>query len=142
MIKTPKEKHDHKTLKFPEGFLWGTATSAHQVEGNNTNSDWWEWEQKRPKNLRSGLACDQYNLYKKDFEMSKKLSHNSHRLSIEWARIEPDEGVFSQEAIDHYKDVLKTLKELDFTVMLTLHHFTNPLWLAKKGGWESFSTPG
>ncbi len=138
MDKVPKEKHDHSALIFPKDFLWGAATSAFQVEGNNTNADWWYWEQThKPPEMRSGLAANQYELYESDFDLAKKLGHNSHRLSIEWSRIEPTEGQFNQVEIDHYKTVLKALKDRGFTVMLTLHHFTNPLWLAKKGGWES-----
>lgn len=133
----PKPKHEHKTLEFPKEFLWGTATSAHQVEGNNTNNDWWEYEQTLPENKRSGKACDQYDLYNQDFELAKDLGQNSHRLSVEWSRIEPTEGNFSQDTIDHYKDVLKSLKDKGFTVMLTLHHFTNPIWFANDDGWEN-----
>ena len=139
-LKTPKEKHDHETLKFPEGFLWGSATSAHQVEGNNINSDWWEWEQKRPPRFRSGDACDQYNKYEEDFDLVKQLNHNSHRLSIEWSRIEPKEGEFDQGEIEHYKKVLKSLKDKNLTVMLTLWHFTLPKWVSDKGGWENGKT--
>jgi beta-glucosidase len=136
-----EHSHDHKKLEFPEGFLWGAATSAHQVEGNNINSDWWEWEKKhQPEDKWSGLADDQYNLYEQDFEMIKALGHNTHRLGIEWARIEPEDGLFNQEAIDHYVDVLKSLKTKNISVMLTLHHFTNPLWISKKGGWENGKT--
>lgn len=135
------EKHDHETIKFPEGFLWGAATSAHQVEGNNTQSDWWDWEQKhQPPSLRSGEACDQYNRFEQDFELAKELNHNAHRLSIEWSRIEPSEGQFSIEEIEHYKNVLKALKKRGFTVMLTLWHFTLPKWVADKGGWENGAT--
>ncbi|MBI2338304.1 glycoside hydrolase family 1 protein [Candidatus Daviesbacteria bacterium] len=137
----PKEKHDHETIRFPQGFLWGAATSAHQVEGNNTSNDWWEWEQKhQPFDLRSGQACDQYNRYESDFELIKSLNHNSHRLSVEWSRIEPLEGEFDQAEIDHYIKVLKKLKELNITVMLTLWHFTLPKWVADKGGWENGKT--
>src|SRR3990172_11204066 len=108
----PKEKHDHGVLKFPQGFLWGAATSAHQVEGNNVNSDWWDWEQKhQPPSKRSGEACDQYNRFEQDFDLIKNLNHNSHRLSIEWSRIEPEDGQFNSTEIDHYKKVLKALKE-------------------------------
>src|SRR3989338_1879443 len=79
----PSEHHDHETLKFPEGFLWGAATSAHQVEGNNINSDWWDWEMKnQPPEKRSGAACDQYRLFEQDFDLAKSLNHNAHRLSI------------------------------------------------------------
>lgn len=140
--KTPEPKHDHARLDFPKGFLWGAATSAFQVEGNNVNADWWAWEQKNePLEKRSGLAANQYELYDEDFKLAKELGHNSHRLSIEWSRIEPREGEFNQAEIDHYKAVLKSLKDKGFTVMLTLWHFTNPQWLAEKGGWENFSTP-
>lgn len=138
MLREPKAKHDHQLLKFPEGFLWGAATSAHQVEGNNINSDWWDWEMKnQPPHLRSGIACDQYNRYESDFELIKHLNHNAHRLSIEWSRIEPREGEFDSLEIEHYKKVLKSLKDKDIKVMLTLWHFTLPLWLANKGGWEN-----
>lgn len=137
----PTLKHAHAELKFPDGFLWGAATSAHQVEGNNTHSDWWDWEMKnQPLALRSGQACDQYHLYEEDFNLAKSLNHNAHRLSIEWARIEPVEGQFDQEAIEHYLKVLKFLKSLNIKVMLTLWHFTLPKWVADKGGWENGQT--
>ncbi|QQG43125.1 MAG: glycoside hydrolase family 1 protein [Candidatus Daviesbacteria bacterium] len=139
---TPEPKHDHAQLEFPQGFLWGAATSSYQVEGNNMYSDWWQWEvNHQPFDLRSGQACDQYNRYAEDFALAKDLNHNAHRLSLEWARIEPEEDQFNQNEIDHYKQVLKSLKDQGFTVMLTLHHFTNPAWFAKKGGWESFGAP-
>ncbi|MDD5147511.1 MAG: glycoside hydrolase family 1 protein [Candidatus Daviesbacteria bacterium] len=137
----PKEHHDHAILKFPEGFLWGTATSAHQVEGNNIHSDWWEWEENhQPPHLRSGKSCDQYHLYEQDFELAKELNHNAHRLSIEWSRIEPKEGEFDAAEIEHYKKVLKALKDRGLTVMLTLWHWTLPKWVADKGGWENGAT--
>jgi len=129
----PKEKHDHKTLKFPEGFLWGTATSAYQVEGNNVNADWEDYKS-------AGIAADQYNLYEKDFDLIKQLNHNAHRLSIEWSRIEPKIGEFDTSEIEHYKKVLKALKDRKVTVMLTLWHFTLPKWVADLGGWENGKT--
>ncbi|MBI2085965.1 glycoside hydrolase family 1 protein [Candidatus Daviesbacteria bacterium] len=132
--KPPAEHHDHGILKFPEGFLWGAATSAYQVEGNNTNADWEEFKS-------AGKACDQYNLYEQDFKLAKELNHNSHRLSIEWSRIEPKEGEFDCSEIEHYKKVLQSLKDKGFTVMLTLWHFTLPKWIADKGGWENSKTP-
>ncbi|MCL5784481.1 MAG: glycoside hydrolase family 1 protein [Patescibacteria group bacterium] len=132
----PIPKHDHATLTFPKDFLWGAATSAHQVEGNNIHNDWWDWENKG-KIPPSGEACDQYHRYEEDFDLVKSLNHNAHRLSLEWSRIEPEEGKFDQNEIDHYKSVLKALKDRGITVMLTLHHWTNPLWFAKKGGWEN-----
>ncbi len=127
----PKEKHDHQTLKFPKGFLWGTATSAYQVEGSNINSDWGN---------KAGQACDQYNRYESDFDLIKQLHHNSHRLSIEWSRIEPKNGEFDAHEIEHYKKVLKALKNRNLTVILTLWHFTLPKWVADQGGWESGKT--
>ncbi|MBI4066815.1 glycoside hydrolase family 1 protein, partial [Candidatus Gottesmanbacteria bacterium] len=142
MPSIPKGKHDHETIKFPQGFLWGAATSAHQVEGNNINSDWWKWEtDHQPPSHRSGIACNQYNLYEQDFDLAKSLNHNAHRLSIEWARIEPKEGQFDQKEIEHYQKVLKALKDRGLTVMLTLWHFTLPLWVADIGGWENSKTP-
>ncbi|MBI2334947.1 glycoside hydrolase family 1 protein [Candidatus Daviesbacteria bacterium] len=131
MPQSLKGKHDHGPLKFPDGFLWGSATSAYQVEGGNIHSDWGDL---------AGLACDQYHRYKEDFELAKKLGHNAHRLSIEWSRIEPQEGEFDQSEIDHYVKLLKYLKKLNMTVMLTLWHFTLPMWVADKGGWENGKT--
>ncbi len=137
----PAEKHHHQTLKFPDKFLWGAATSSFQVEGNNTNADWWHWEQKAlSPSKRSGTAADQYNLFEKDFQMAADLGHNAHRTSIEWSRIEPREGEFNQQEIEHYKQVLKSLKDKKMTVMLTLWHFTLPQWLAEKGGWNNGQT--
>lgn len=138
MDEIPKEKHDHKALKFPEHFLWGSAMAAHQVEGNNVNSDWWDWEQKhQPSEKRSGLAADQYNRYEEDFRLAKNLHLNTQRISIEWARIEPLSGEFDHNAIEHYRQVLKSLKDKKFVVMLTLWHFTLPKWVADTGGWEN-----
>lgn len=136
----PKPKHDHRLLTFPENFLWGTATSAHQVEGNNIHSDWWAWEQKLPKNLRSGLACDHYQRYQADFDLAKKFHHNAHRLSVEWSRIEPEKGKFVEEELEHYQKALKALKDSGITVMLTLWHFTLPKWVADEGGWSNSKT--
>lgn len=135
-------RHDHETIKFPSGFLWGASTSGYQVEGNNTNSDWWHWEQThQPPSKWSGQACDQYNRFEQDFDLAKSLNHNAHRLSIEWSRIESKEGEFNEAEIEHYKKVLKSLKDKGLTVVLTLWHFTLPKWVADKGGWESWKTP-
>jgi len=131
---------------FPKDFLWGTATSAHQTEGNNTNSDWWYWEQNKPAKRKwpleaSGIANDSYNRYEEDFDLSVKLNNNAIRISVEWARIEPEEGKFNEEAFEHYRKVLKAAKDRGLKTFVTLHHFTSPMWLAKKGGWASFKTP-
>jgi beta-glucosidase len=122
--------------KLPKGFLLGAAMSAHQVEGNNTNSDWWYWE-KQGKLPQSGIACDHYNRYVEDFQIAKSIGFNSLRISIEWARIEPQDNEWNQEAIEHYRMVLKKMKELGMIRMVTLFHFTLPLWLAQKGGFET-----
>jgi beta-glucosidase len=133
-------------LTFPPGFLWGAATSAHQIEGNNINSDWWAWENsiqrqdflinsgKKPEDYMSGIACDSYNRFDEDFALAQELNHNATRLGIEWARIEPKEGFFDEEELDHYEKVLQSAKSHGLTTFVTLHHFTNPLWFAKKGG--------
>lgn len=135
----PKKPHQHKSMDFPPGFLWGAATSAHQVEGWNDNNDWWNWEHRAgtiADGQISGRGPDHYHHFREDFDLAEKMHHNSHRLSIEWSRINPQEGEFSEEAVEHYIEVLKDLKARGMKVMLTLHHFTNPIWFAKKGGFE------
>ena len=121
-------------IKFPKEFLWGAAAASYQVEGGNKNADWWSWE-KRAGKARSGHACRHYELYRKDFDLAKKLHHNAHRLSVEWSRIEPEEGKFSRKAIKHYQDVIAALRKRGLEPMVTLHHFTNPLWFAESGNW-------
>jgi len=133
-------------FEFPKGFLWGAATSAHQVEGGNQNN-WSEWEKKNaerlsresgekypPENYISGRACDHYNRYKEDFALAKNLGHNATRFSIEWSRVEPEEGKFDEAAITHYRDVIKTCRGLGLEPFVTLWHWTLPLWLSVKGG--------
>ena len=125
---------------FPKGFLWGTSSAAHQVEGDDRNNDWWEWEQ-TPGHIAGGdtsaVACDHYHRYREDFAMLRELNQNAHRLSIEWSRIEPTEGEFDSRQVRHYRDVLGELREQGILPMVTLHHFTNPLWFIRKGGWTS-----
>lgn len=123
-------------IKFPPDFLWGAATSAYQVEGNNVNADWWQWEKAAGK-TRSGAACRHYELYKRDFDLAKELHHNAHRLSIEWSRIEPKQGKFSRKELKHYLNVIAALKKLNIEPIVTLHHFTNPAWFSKSGGWTN-----
>ena len=129
---------------FPRGFLWGTASAAHQVEGDNRNCDWWEWEQ-TPGHIASAdtsaVACDQYHRYREDFALLRDLGQNAHRLSIEWSRIEPSPGEFDSRQIRHYRDVLGELRERAILPMVTLHHFTSPLWFVRKGGWTSAEAP-
>jgi beta-glucosidase len=127
-------------LEFPPGFLWGTATAAHHVEGDNRNCDWWEFEQ-QPGRIaggdRSGIACDSYRRFRDDFDLMQRLHLNVHRLSIEWSRIEPSPGVFDAGQIQHYREVLGASRERGLRSMVTLHHFTSPLWFARRGGWAS-----
>lgn len=120
---------------FPEGFLWGSATAAHQVEGNNRNNDWWAAEQAGRLPHRSGLACDHFRRYDDDFALLAELGQTSHRLSVEWSRIEPRPGELSHEALDHYRRVLESLRAHGIEPIVTLHHFSNPIWLAERGGW-------
>ena len=126
------------TSGFPRGFLWGTASAAHQVEGDNKNCDWWEWEQ-QPGHVANGdsslIACDHYHRYREDFKLLRDMNQNAHRLSIEWSRIEPEQGEFDSRQLRHYRDVLGELREQGIEPMVTLHHFTSPLWFARKGGW-------
>ncbi len=124
-------------IQFPHNFFWGAATSAYQVEGNNFNSDWSEWEKRVAVKEPCGEACRHYELYRCDFDLAGLLNHNCHRLSIEWSRIEPEEGRFSEKEIGHYRDVILALKERNLEPVVTLHHFTNPVWFAKSGGWEN-----
>lgn len=126
-----------KVLKFPNNFLWGTAIAAHQVEGNNVYNDWWDWEQKNSKIEKSGIACDHYHLFDKDLALAKNyLNNNAIRISIEWSRVFPEKNRANKNEISHYKEVLKSIKRLKLTSVVTLHHFTNPLWFSKLGGWE------
>lgn len=124
-------------IKFPDNFFWGTVTSAHQIEGNNTKNDWWEAEQKGLVPHKSGKACDSYNRYGEDFDLAKAIANNAHRFSIEWSRVEPEEGKFSEEVIEHYRKVLQALRARGIEPFVTLHHFMNPFWFVKIGGWAN-----
>ena len=124
---------------FPGGFLWGAATAAHQVEGNNINSDGWVLENMKPSMFAepSGDACDFYHRYRDDIALAASLGYNAFRFSIEWARIEPEPGVYSMAELDHYRRVLAACHEHHLTPMVTFWHFTNPRWFAALGGWEN-----
>ncbi len=126
--------------KFPEGFFWGSATSAYQVEGGIENNDWAEAAQ-QGRVPPSGRACDHYNLYEKDFDIAKSLGQNAHRFSIEWARIEPEEGKFDEAEIEHYRKVISALRERGMEPFVTLWHFTLPVWFAHMGGFENPESP-
>ncbi len=154
-------------FNFPKNFYWGSATSAHQVEGGNIN-DWSEWEKAnaewlakeatlrqaqginpwpdyilnnypnplQPQNYISGRACDHYNHFREDFDIAELLGHNAHRFSIEWSRIEPEEGKFDEKEIGHYREVVKALRERGLEPFVTLWHWTLPLWFAELGGFK------
>lgn len=163
--------------RFPEGFYFGAATSAHQVEGGNHN-DWSEWEKKNAKRLArqakehpptaarlpdgrgwpeyilknypnpfqeenyiSGRACDHYHRYEEDFDLAKQLGHNAHRFSIEWSRIEPEEGKWNEKEIEHYRKVILALRKRKIEPFVTLWHWTIPLWLRDRGGWMNKESP-
>ncbi|MDQ7028381.1 MAG: glycoside hydrolase family 1 protein [Ardenticatenia bacterium] len=128
-------------LHFPEGFLWGTATSSHQVEGGNVNNDWWLWEHD-PGHIhdhsRSGAACEWWcGRAEEDVALAARLGQNAHRLSVEWSRLEPAFGVYDPEAFARYRRLFEHMRALGVEPMVTLHHFTLPRWAAKVGGWTN-----
>ncbi len=151
---------------FPKDFYFGASTSAHQVEGGNRN-DWTDWEKAnagrlareaakkkwpdfiltqhptplQKENYISGRACDHYNRFREDFDIARKLGHNAHRFSIEWSRIEPEEGKFNEKEIEHYRQVIRALRERGIEPFVTLWHWTLPVWLRNKGGVESTKFP-
>ena len=124
-------------MRFPDGFLWGAATAAHQIEGNNTYSDWWRAERAGLLPHPSDIACDSWNCWPDDVRLLKELGLNAYRLSVEWARIEPERGRFDPTALDTYRRQLEALGAAGIEPMVTLHHFTSPQWLADLGGWSS-----
>jgi len=124
------------TRNFPDNFLWGAATAAHQVEGNNLNNDWWQLEQAAVGYIDgSGDALDSYHRYREDMQLLADSGLTTYRFSIEWARIEPLPGQFSRAELAHYRRMIETAFELGLTPMVTLHHFTHPLWFGERGGW-------
>ncbi len=130
-------------LVYPDGFLWGTATSAHQTEGGNSNSDWWDWELRpdTPTREPSGKAIEHYRHYGRDTAMLGELGFNMYRFGVEWARIEPEEGRFDESVLEHYRRVVAAVRRAGMEPLLTLHHFTLPKWVAAQGGWLSDRTP-
>ncbi|NTZ43187.1 glycoside hydrolase family 1 protein [Altererythrobacter sp. SALINAS58] len=131
------------TAAFPANFIWGSATAAHQVEGSNFNSDCWALEHARPSLFRepSGDAVDQWNRFADDVALLAALGLTSYRFSIEWARVEPNEGEFSTAALDHYQRCIDACLQRGIEPIITLHHFTAPIWLARKGGMTSSEFP-
>ncbi len=126
-------------VSFPKDFKWCVATSAHQIEGGNSNSDWWLWEQ-TPGHIKngdvSGATTDHWNRVDEDVQLMKSLGIRQYRLSIEWAKVEPKEGEWDKSVIEHYRNELASLKAAGIEPMVTLHHFTFPQWAAAKGGFE------
>ena len=129
-------------MSFPKGFFIGAATAAHQVEGNNIHSDYWAQELLPHTSFAepSGLACDHYNRFEEDIRLLAGAGLNAYRFSVEWARIEPEEGRFDDQEIDHYRTVIACCRENGVEPIVTLMHFTSPVWLIRKGGWEAEST--
>jgi beta-glucosidase len=133
----------HATYHFPRGFLWGTATSAYQVEGNNTISNWYAWEQLPGKVIngdRAGMACDWWNgRWREDFRRAAEGGQNAHRMSIEWSRVQPAPDRWDEDALNRYVEMVRGLKELNLTTLVTLHHYSDPQWFVDMGGWENES---
>lgn len=128
------------TMYFPPDFLWGTATAAHQVEGNNRNNDWWQWERDGAHihgGAKSGLACNWWADAEADLDRAADIGTNAHRLSVEWSRIEPEPSVFDDEALARYREILQAMHQRGIEPMVTLHHFSNPLWLVEKRDFDS-----
>lgn len=135
--------------RFGRDFIWGSATSAHQVEGNCTNNNWFLFEsavdeEGKPRisnGQKAGIACDHWNRYKEDIQLMKALSLNAYRFSVEWSKIEPKEGEFDEAALDHYEQVVDELLKNGIEPMVTLHHFTNPIWFEEKGAFLREDSP-
>ena len=125
------------SLAFPDGFVWGTATAAHQVEGGNWNNDWWAWEHMpdTPCVEPSADACDHYHRYPDDVRLLASLGFTAYRFSLEWSRVEPEEGHFSRAALDHYRRMCAACHEHGLEAIVTYHHFTTPRWVVARGGW-------
>src|SRR5258708_4981730 len=138
-----------KVLTFPAGFKWCVAVSAHQVEGDNTGSDWWAWEHLPPvcdtqgkceckiKNCESsGHACDHWNRLNEDVKILTDLGVNQENFTIEWAKVEPEPGRWDWDAVAHYRHELELLKQNHISPIITLQHFTLPQWVRALGAWE------
>jgi beta-glucosidase len=130
-------------FSFPEGFLWGTSTAAHQIQGGNVNNDWWAWEHNPESGTvaPSGDACDSLHRWREDVDLVAELGLSAYRFSLEWSRIEPAEGEFSLAALDHYRRICAACLGKGIQPVVTFHHFTTPLWLTARGGWEAADAP-
>ncbi len=128
--------------RLPEGFLLGAATSSHQVEGNNRWNDWWAAEEAGRLPHRSGAACRHYDLFELDLDLAREAGHNAHRFSIEWSRVERAPGVWDPAALEHYRQVIRACTARGIEPIVTLQHFTLPLWAARRGGWSNPASCG
>lgn len=128
-----------RILRFPEGFLWGTASASHQCEGGNTNNQWYRWEQQGRilSGERCDTACNWWQEAEADFDLAEQMENNALRLSLEWSRIEPEEGHWDTSAIERYRALLSDLRRRYMVPVVTLHHFTEPLWFVERGGFTS-----
>ena len=144
VVKWDWENIDLNDIAFPKGFVWGVASAAHQVEGNHTSNNWAEWEKgnypdDKPhilNNEKAGLACDHWNRYPEDIRLMQDLGVSSYRFSVSWDKIMPQEGIIDSMALQHYVDVCDSLIASGITPMVTLHHFSHPMWFEKKGSFE------
>ena len=125
-----------RSLRFPDGFLWGTASSSYQCEGGNTNSQWYRWEQQGHilTGEQCGEACNWWEIAEDDFMLAEQMENNALRLSIEWSRVEPTEGYWDSGAIDRYRVMFTNLRKCLLKPVVTLHHFTDPIWFSERGG--------
>ncbi|MFH1667847.1 MAG: glycoside hydrolase family 1 protein [Candidatus Komeilibacteria bacterium] len=141
--KLDQSTKDEAVLVFPPNFLWGTATSAHQVEGDNTNNDWHLFEQEgyADDHQVAGSGPDHYHRYEEDFKIAKDLHNNAFRLSIEWSRVEPEDNHWDKKEIEHYRKVLQEAHKQGLKTFVTLHHFTNPIWFMHEEGWLNPDAP-
>ena len=136
---------DTESIRFPKSFAWGTSTAAHQVEGNNTNNNWYLWEnqfdEKNDPRIhngdKSGSAADHWNRYADDIKLMTELGVNHYRFSIEWSKIEPQKGKFDLKVIQHYRSLCESLLKSNITPVVTLHHFTHPIWFENIGAFEN-----
>jgi beta-glucosidase len=124
---------------FPKDFLWGVSTAPHQIEGNNIASDLWFLENQQPTVFAqpSGDACNSFELWETDLDIAKNMGLNCYRFGIEWARIEPEKGLFSQAMLDHYKAVIDGCNARGLKAIVTYSHFTSPRWFSAQGGWTN-----
>ena len=130
------ENNKKEILKFPKDFLWGAAISSYQTEGGNYNTDWSQWEKAGKSKEECKEACDYWNRWKSDHDMLSQIGVKAFRLSIEWSRVEPEEGVFSEEALARYREILSDLRERGIRTQVTLWWWASPLWFSKKYGFH------